>query len=83
MFANLQFTSYPSYIYEFTGKQKKLNRNLLGAAASAATPPTLTTNCLKTTQSVTKYAKTVVEKESGTVTNMIENDAGTGAANDK
>uniref|UniRef100_A0AAF5Q3T9 C2H2-type domain-containing protein n=4 Tax=Wuchereria bancrofti TaxID=6293 RepID=A0AAF5Q3T9_WUCBA len=47
------------------GKQKKLNRNLLvGTAASAAVQQTSTANCLKTTQSMSKYSDTVAESES-------------------
>ncbi|VDM08533.1 unnamed protein product [Wuchereria bancrofti] len=60
------------------GKQKKLNRNLLvGTAASAAVQQTSTANCLKTTQSISKYWDTVAKNESGNVTNVIENGTGT------
>uniref|UniRef100_A0A1I7VNG6 Zinc finger protein n=1 Tax=Loa loa TaxID=7209 RepID=A0A1I7VNG6_LOALO len=74
-----------SHLHATKGKQKKLNRNLLGAAASAAIEHTSTANCLKTTQSVTKYPETVVENESGNVTNIVEDDSGTrrSAANDE
>ncbi|KAL3989875.1 hypothetical protein ACH3XW_29395 [Acanthocheilonema viteae] len=60
----------------FLGK-KKLNRNLLGVAASAAAQSTSTANHLKITQSVIKYPETVAKNESGNVTSVIENDTGT------
>lgn len=77
LFVTFKFTVTHLNIHKFIGKQKKLNRNLLCTAASAVVQSTSTTNCLKITQSVTKYPETMAEKESGNVTNVIENDTGT------
>ncbi|VDN93786.1 unnamed protein product [Brugia pahangi] len=46
---------------------------LVGTAASAAVQQTSTANCLKTTQSMSKYSDIVAGNESGNITNVIEN----------